>query len=124
MNKILVVEDESALSSALKDKLTREGFEVTVAKDGQEGLSRALADHPDLILLDIVMPVMDGMTMLYALRKDPWGKNVTVILLTNLFDTEKIAQSLERGVYDYLVKSDWTLEDIVKKVKLKLGLAK
>lgn len=119
--KILVVEDEPALSSALRSMLIREKYEVTVAKDGQEGLVRAFTDHPDLILLDVIMPVMDGMTMLSALRKDVWGRNVPVILLTNLFDTEKIAQSMEQGVFDYLVKSDWKLEDIIKKVKEKLA---
>lgn len=121
MKKILIVEDEPGLLNALVDKFTHEGFVVLSAKDGQEGLEVALPEHPDLILLDIIMPVMDGMTMLRDLRKDPWGKNVPVILLTNLSEAEKVAESLSQGVYYYLVKSDWKLEDIVKKVKEKLG---
>lgn len=121
-NKILIVEDETSLRGALRDKLCLEGFTVLEAKNGQEGLAVALREHPDLILLDIIMPVMDGMTMLYELRKDPWGKDVKIILLTNLSEAERVAESLRQGVYDYLVKSDWKLEDIVKKVKVKLGM--
>lgn len=122
-NKILIVEDEVSQRNALHDKLVREGFTIFEAKDGQAGLEVALREHPDLILLDIVMPVMDGLTMLHTLRIDDWGKDVPVIILTNLSEAEKVAESLERGVYDYLVKSDWKLEDIAKKVRLKLGLA-
>jgi len=120
--KILVVDDEPALLAALVDKLTLEGFVVLSAKDGQDGLEVALRDHPDLILLDVILPVMDGMTMLFELRKDSWGKSIPVILLTNLSEPEKISESLRQGVTDYLVKSDWKLEDIVKKVKKNLGI--
>jgi DNA-binding response OmpR family regulator len=123
MKKILIVEDEPALLAVLVDKLSREQFRCLEAKNGQEGLDIALRERPDLILLDIIMPVMDGMTMLYELRKDAWGRNVPVILLTNLSEAERVAESLRQGVHDYLVKSDWTLEDIVKKIKEKLGIA-
>jgi CheY-like chemotaxis protein len=115
-NTILIVDDERTLLSALVDKFTREGFVVSGAKNGKEGLSRALADHPDIILLDLIMPVMDGTTMLANLRKDPWGKDAKVIVLTNLSELEKAASRLQ-GVYDYLIKSDWELKDVVKKVK-------
>lgn len=121
MKKILIVEDEEILLKDLADKFTETGFEILTAKDGQEGLNVAFKNHPDLILLDIVMPVMDGMTMLYQLRRDPWGKEVEVILLTNLSDSDKIADSYSEGVHDYLVKSDWSLDDIMAKVKGKLS---
>jgi len=121
MKSILVVEDELSLQKVLRDKLTREGFSVLEAKDGKEGLETALLEHPDLILLDIIMPVMDGMTMLSLLRKDDWGKNANVILLTNLSEAEKVAASHAKGVYDYLVKSDWKLADVVKKVRERLS---
>ena len=117
---VLIVDDEPALLGVLVDKFTHEGFAATGAKDGQEGLKAALFSHPDLILLDIIMPVMEGMTMLENLRKDPWGKNVPVILLTNLSDSEKESLSRQKGVNDYLIKSDWKLEDVVKKVKTKI----
>ena len=118
---ILIVEDELSLRTALCDKLTREGFAVLEAKNGEEGLMVALRDHPDLILLDIIMPVMDGMTMLKRLRRDKWGKGVQVILLTNLSENEKVAQAIELGSHEYLVKSDWKIEDVVAKIRERLG---
>lgn len=121
--KILVVEDEVALLEALTEKLRKENFEVLQARNGQEGLQQALANHPDLILLDILMPVMDGMTALTKLRADDWGKTVPIIILTNLSDEQRVSDSLEAGVFDYLVKSGWTLEDLTKKIKDRLGIA-
>lgn len=118
---ILIVEDEAALIAALNNKLTLEGFAVLEAKNGQEGLETALSAHPDLILLDIIMPVMDGMTMLKKLREDAWGKEAKVFILTNLSDTQKVADAITQGSYDYLVKTDWTLEDIIARIREKLG---
>jgi len=120
-HKILIVEDEEPLLNALTDKFSREGMEVITAKNGQEGLDVALAKKPDLILLDVIMPKMDGITMLEKLREDKWGENVEVILLTNLTDADKVSEAVEKGVRDYLIKSDWKLEDVVKKVKEKLS---
>jgi DNA-binding response OmpR family regulator len=119
--KILIVEDEETLRSALNNKLTFEGFAVLEAKNGREGLEIALSAIPDLILLDIIMPVMDGMTMLKKLREDKWGKEAKVFMLTNLSDTEKVADAIAQGSFDYLVKTDWTLEDIIARIRKKLG---
>jgi DNA-binding response OmpR family regulator len=119
--KILVVEDEISLRSALSNKLAHEGFAVLEAKNGKEGLEMALSAHPDLILLDIVMPVMDGMTMLQKLREDAWGAEAKIFMLTNLSDTSKVADAIMQGSYDYLVKTNWTLEDIVVRIGKKLG---
>lgn len=122
--KILIVEDETPLRVAVSDILTFEGFEVFQAKNGEEGLAMALGEHPDLILLDLMMPVMDGLTMLEKLRENKeWGKTAAVILLTNINDPEKVAMATEAGSYDFLVKSDWNIEDVVKKIKLRLGIA-
>jgi len=117
--KILIVEDEAALREALVDKLTRESFNVLAAQNGEEGLEIALKEHPDLILLDIIMPKMDGMTMMKKLREDTWGKDVHIILLTNLSATEEkiIKGIVENEPSYYLVKSDWKIGDVVKKVK-------
>lgn len=117
-----VVEDESSLSKALQDKLENEGFSVLTAKNGKDGLDIATKEHPDLILLDIVMPVMDGLTMLDKLRHDEWGTEVPVILLTNLSDKENSAIRSPFGSLDYIIKSNWKLEDVVKKIKDKLGV--
>lgn len=119
--RILVIEDEPSLRKALNDKLIREGFTTYQATDGKEGLEMALREHPDLVLLDIIMPVMDGMTMLSELRKDSWGGHVPVIILTNLLDADKVSASLSQNVYDYLVKTDWSLEDVVKKIRARLN---
>ncbi|TSC72060.1 MAG: two-component system, OmpR family, alkaline phosphatase synthesis response regulator PhoP, partial [Parcubacteria group bacterium Gr01-1014_48] len=118
---ILIVEDEESLSRVLVDGLTQEDFATRTAKNGEEGLEVALREHPDLILLDIIMPVMDGMTMLDKLRKDVWGKNAKIIVLTNLDSNEKIAESIRHGAYDYLVKTDWKIEDVIAKVRERLA---
>ena len=120
--KILIIEDEPSLREALNDKFSQEGFEVEQAPDGELGLSLALGTKPDLILLDIIMPKLDGISMLEQLREDERGKHIPVIILTNLSDNEKLAKAMELGSHDYLVKTDWKLEDVVKKVKEKIGL--
>lgn len=108
------------LLEVLRKKFTMEKFDVLQAPDGKIGLEEALRNRPDLILLDIIMPIMDGITMLRKLREDAWGKNVHVILLTNLSDESKVAEAMKHGVYDYLVKADWNIGDVVKKVRSKL----
>lgn len=121
--KVLIVEDEAPLRNAVSDILTFEGFTVFQAKNGQEGLDIALREHPDLTLLDLMMPIMDGLTMLEKLRQDQaWGAQAAVILLTNINDPEKVAQATEAGSYDFLVKSDWNIEDVVRKIKGRLGI--
>ncbi len=119
---VLIVEDEQDIRQTLVDRFIREGFKVFEAKDGVQGLRLALKERPDLILLDIVMPKMDGIAMTKKLRQHAWGKKAAVIMLTNLSDLKKVSEALESGGYDYLVKSDWKIEDVVKKVKQKLSI--
>lgn len=120
--RILIIEDDASLHDILYKKFLSEGFEVFEAKNGEEGLKLALSKYPDIILLDIVMPVMDGMTMLKKLRENAWGINAKVIMLTNLNDIEKIADAIANRSHDYLVKTDWNLEDIIAIVKKKLAI--
>lgn len=120
MRKILIIDDEPNLLRILEEKFSKESFEVLRAKDGEQGLKAALKNKPDIILLDLIMPKMDGLTMLRKLREDAWGKNAEVIILTNLSDGASIDAALRGGVYDFLVKSDWKLADLVKKVKEKI----
>ena len=115
--KVLIVEDEITLLKVLSDKFRREGFFVLEAENGQKGLSLALSEKPSIIILDIVMPSMDGLTMLKKIREDKWGNTVPVLILSNLSDPEQINEANGRGVIDYLVKSNWSLEDVVIKVK-------
>ncbi len=120
--KILIVEDEDLILKALVDKFIGEKFEVIAAKDGEEGLNLALLNQPDLILLDIILPKMDGMTMMKKLREvNPWGKSVPIILLTNLNADEKIMKGIIKNepAY-YFVKTDWTLDQVVEKVRERL----
>lgn len=120
--RILIVEDEKAIRKSMTYQLSKHNFNILEAGDGVEGLKVALKEHPDLLLLDILMPEMDGMEMLEKLREDSWGKNAPVMLLTNVADTTKIAEAVNLGVHDYLVKSDWQPDDVVKKIKKKLHI--
>lgn len=114
---LLVVEDEAILRQTLHDTLKSEGYTVSTAQNGEEGLALALKDHPDLILLDIMMPGMDGMTMLKELRKSQADPKSHVIFLTNLSEVEKIAEALNEGADGYIVKAEASLEEIIGKVK-------
>src|SRR3989344_1881 len=117
---ILIVEDELSLRSALRDKFIREGFIVFDTKDGEAGLESALTEWPQLILLDIMMPKMDGITMLAMLRStNEWGRQVPVFLLTNLGDDYKtvMKEIAKDSRTHYLVKSNWSIDQIVGKVR-------
>ena len=117
---ILIIEDEKSLREALAEKLKHEGYATLEAVDGEEGLTAALGNTPALILLDILMPKMDGLTMLKELRKaNNYGKNVPVIILTNLSaDNEKTVSSvLETEPSYYLVKADWKIQEVIDTVK-------
>ncbi len=116
MKKILIVEDEQAYVHLLRDKLVQH-YEVLNAPDGEEGLQLALKQHPDLILLDIRMPKMDGLTVLKKLRKDKHGKAAKVILLTNLEASDKIIMRVTRDLPTYyFVKSNVELDYILEKI--------
>ncbi|MDO8488428.1 MAG: response regulator [bacterium] len=118
--KILIIEDEPALLAILTDRLTKEEFVPLTAKDGAQGLEIALRDQPDLILLDIIMPVMDGMAMLKKLRESgEWGKTVPVIMLTNLSsDSNKVISEVTalQPAY-YIVKTDMKLDEVMQKIQ-------
>ena len=118
--KILIVEDEESLVEAVSTAVSENGFTVLKARNGKEGLEIALKEHPDLTLLDIAMPVMDGIAMLKELRKDEWGKNAKIIFLTGLNDLDKIREAVDNKVSNYLMKQDWNMQDIVGRIKKEL----
>ncbi len=117
MKKVLVVEDDQMLLGMYQKILTKHGYQVKTATDGETGLRLALADHPDLILLDIRMPKMDGMTVLHHLRADKWGKRVLVIILTNLdMNDERLAAiTIDQPSY-YLIKADNPPKQVLEKI--------
>lgn len=118
--KVLIVEDDRALRQALIEKFTSEDFAVLSSRNGGDGLANALTNRPDIILLDIIMPDVDGLTMLEKLRQaNSWGKGVQVILLTNVTpDSEElIARITQNPPSFYLVKSDYMLSEVVAKVR-------
>ena len=119
---LLIIEDEIIAVKIMVEKLVSEGFDVIEAYDGLQGLKMAESEHPDLILLDLLMPKMDGMTMLKELRKDDWGKKVPVIILTNLssVDQEKLEDVSVLEPSYYLIKSNKSMQDIVDKINEKL----
>ncbi len=117
---ILIVEDEESLRDAIVDILQRKNFLSLEAKNGQEAVEIALEKHPDLILLDLIMPEMDGMTALKIIRQNAaWGAHVPVIILTNLSATNEqlVEDMVTHKPMHYLVKSDWKLHDVVKKIE-------
>lgn len=120
--KILIVEDDEELIEAMKDRFEQEGFVVITAVNGEEGVKTAKAKHPDLILLDVMMPKLNGMEALAQLRQDSWGKDVPVFVLTALDAEDKRREAAQMGA-DYIVKSATKLKGVVEKVKEQLGIA-
>ncbi|OGE73717.1 MAG: hypothetical protein A3C49_00700 [Candidatus Doudnabacteria bacterium RIFCSPHIGHO2_02_FULL_42_25] len=115
--KILIVEDEEILLTALAEELKQEGFDAVGAKDGEEGVAKAASEMPDLILLDLVMPKLDGIGALKQLKENDQTKNIPVVILTNLSDYDKVSDALSLGAMDYLVKANYRLEELVSKIK-------
>jgi DNA-binding response OmpR family regulator len=118
---ILIVEDSSLLRAVVADALSSAGFRTLEAGDGKEGLEKARGEHPDLILLDLIMPVMDGMEMYQLLRMDAWGEFVPVIMLTATKD-EKLSSWLDAKKLDFFLKDNWMMNEVVARVKERLGV--
>ncbi|MFA6525259.1 MAG: response regulator [Patescibacteria group bacterium] len=115
--KILLIEDDKMLLEMYTAKFTREGFEIATAENGSDGLKVARDMKPDMILLDIIMPKLDGFATLKEIRKDENIKNVPVILLTNLGQDQDIQKGKDLGADDYFVKANHTPTEIVEKVQ-------
>jgi DNA-binding response OmpR family regulator len=124
-HKILVVEDDSSIREVVTEILRQNGFEVITATNGKDGLSIALDQHPSLILLDIIMPELDGLSVLEQLRTDDWGKTVPVIIHTNMNpDADSTMQAIiKHKPAFYLVKAEVSLNDIIIKIKEVLQIA-
>ena len=120
--KILLVEDDSFLLGMYADKFRAEGFEVYVAGNGAKALKLIREKLPDAVLLDVILPNMDGFEVLRELRRDADLKNIPVILLTNLSQKEEVRKGMELGVKDFLIKAHFMPQEVVEKVKQVLSL--
>ena len=114
--KILVVDDEPNIVQTLKDRLEMNDYSVITASNGKEGLERACAEKPDIILLDVIMPIMDGLEMLERLRKNEATKGVSVIMLTARSQSHDIARANASGIDDYVVKP-FDLSELLEKIE-------
>lgn len=119
--KVLIVEDDNFVAEVYSTKLLEMGHEVTIAQNGEEGLKLIGESAPDLILLDIIMPVMGGIEMLEELKKKEEWKKIPVILLTNVGEKDSIQKVQNLGVQDYLIKSHFTPAEVIEKIEAVLG---
>lgn len=115
--KVLLVEDDKMILDMYTLKFTQEGYEVTQAENGKDGLELAKKINPDIVLLDIILPQMDGFTVLKSLKADPKLKDIPVVLLTNLGQDGDVKKGIELGAVDYLIKANFTPSQVVDKVK-------
>lgn len=115
--KILIIEDDEFLVNIYQTKFEIEGFKVFLAKDGEQALKVAKSKLPDIILLDILLPKLDGFAVLEELKKDPATKDIPVILLTNLGQKEDVQKGLNLGAADYLIKAHFKPSETVDKVR-------
>jgi len=119
--KVLVVEDDHFLAKIYKIKLAKENIDAIISLDGEEALEIIKKEKPALILLDMVLPGMNGFEILEKVRQEPALKKIPVIILSNLGQDADIARGKELGVIDYFVKSDISIHDVVKKIKENLN---
>jgi len=114
--KVLIIEDDSYISDMYKIKFEASGFEVIIASDGVAGLKVLEKNRPDIILLDIIMPKMDGFSVLKAIKDNLTLSKIPVMLLTNLGQRENIEKGLKLGAASYVIKAHFTPSEIIKKV--------
>ncbi|OGD31063.1 hypothetical protein A2W39_02985 [Candidatus Azambacteria bacterium RIFCSPHIGHO2_01_46_10] len=115
--RILVVEDDRFLRGLLTQKLDNEGFDVSIAADGNEGMEKIAQEKPDVVLLDIILPGIDGFEILKKMQADPELSKIPIMLLTNLGQQEDIERGLRLGAKGYLIKAHFTPSEIVDKIK-------
>ena len=117
MTKILIIEDDKFLRELIAQKLVKEGYDVSEAIDGEEGVKKTKEVKPDLVLLDLILPEMDGFEVLSRIKEDPTVSSVPVIILSNLGQKEDVERCLKIGAADYLIKAHFTPGEIVEKIR-------
>jgi DNA-binding response OmpR family regulator len=117
MTKIAIIEDDPVISQMYRMKFEADGFDVQLASDGERGVALVEVFTPDMILMDLQMPKMNGAEALAVIRKSEWGKNIPVIILTNLGEEEAPKEIRGLGIHSYIVKADLTPRQVVQRVK-------
>jgi len=120
MKKILIIEDDKFLRELITQKLFKEGYEVSEAVDGEEGLKKIKEEKPGLVLLDLILPGIDGFEVLARMREEPTLSSIPVIILSNLGQKEDVEKGLKMGAVDYLIKAHFTPGEIIEKIKAAL----
>jgi len=121
MKKILLVEDEEIMISLLQKKLTKEGYEISVARDGEEGLKAMREVRPDLVLLDIIMPKMGGFEVMEEMGKDKNLKDIPVIVISNSGQPVELDKAQKLGAKDWLIKTEFDPQEVLNKVVKQIG---
>ncbi len=119
--KILVVEDDRFLRELITQKLTREGYDVNEAVDGEDGVKKAEEKKPDVILMDLILPGIDGFEAITKIKEKPDFENTPIIILSNLGQRDDIERGLKLGAVDFLVKAHFTPGEIIEKIEKVLG---
>jgi len=114
---ILIVEDDKFLRELIVQKLIKENYEVSEAIDGEQGIKKIKEEKPDLILLDLILPGIDGFEVLSKMKEDPSLASIPVIILSNLGQKEDVEKGLKLGAIDYLIKAHFTPGEIIEKIK-------
>jgi len=122
MTKIAIIEDDRVISQMYRMKFEADNFDVQVAANGKDGVALVEQFSPDIILLDLQMPVMNGVEALKEIRKADWGKTVPVLILTNLGEEEAPKEIRALGIHSYIVKADLTPRQVAERVKDALGI--
>lgn len=117
---ILVIEDDKFLRELISQKLMKEGYNVSEAVDGEEGIKKIKTEKPDLVLLDLILPGIDGFEVLSQKKEDPGLSSIPVIILSNLGQKEDVEKGLKLGAVDYLIKAHFTPGEIIEKIKIVL----
>jgi CheY-like chemotaxis protein len=121
MKKILLVEDEEIMIDLLQRKLTKEGYEISVARDGEAGLKAMKEVGPDLVLLDIIMPKRGGFEVMEEMTKDPELKKIPVIVISNSGQPVELNRAQKLGARDWLIKTEFDPQEVVDKVVKQIG---
>ncbi len=122
-SKILIIEDDTALNKIYQNKLQREGYDVAIALDGREGIKMVDIEKPDIILLDILLPKLNGREVLKKLKEKSQTSSIPVLILSNLSEMDEVMKGLEEGAADYMIKSEHSLEEVVERIESILNSA-